>query len=74
MYRTARDDRYHAVTGKSPTLVRTAETKFRETPREKVQRVLNAVARDASRCSKAERAICKLVADRVIATWMRQKP
>ena len=61
-----RDDRYRARYSKIPELVRTAEIKFRETPREKVQRVLNAVARDVSLFSKGERAIRKLVAERVI--------
>ena len=65
--RTERDQRYHSRYRQIPTLVRTAEQKFRETPREKVQRVLNAVALDPTRCSKAERAICKLVSTREIS-------
>ena len=62
----ARDARYHARYSRVRELVRTAEIKFRGTPRNKIQRILNAVARNKALVSKAERAIRKLVAEREI--------
>ena len=64
-----RDDRYRARYGKIPNLVRSAEQKFHTTDTEKVQRILNAVARaggNTALFSKAERAIHHLISIREV--------
>jgi hypothetical protein len=63
-----RDRRYHARFSKVPELVRSARQKFNnpETPGEKVQRVLNAVARGKGLVEKGECAIRQLITDREI--------
>ena len=68
-----RDARYQSRYRKITELVRSAELKFRappETPRDKVQRILNAVARAGNNSelfSKGERAIRNLISTREIS-------